>query len=123
MCWVHFKYEQLATFCYYCGRIGYSDRMSQIRREDPRKNELREGQFGEWLKGENRRSGSKAGEGWEVARLKGLATKQAQEGHKEGTVTWRKVTTEPPVRVEGGDRELRDKKAEEGDHGRIGEML
>lgn len=37
MCWVDFKYEQLATFCYYCGRIGHSNWMCQIKREDLRK--------------------------------------------------------------------------------------
>lgn len=46
--------------------------MYQVRREDLGKNELREGQFGEWLKGVNGRRGSKASEGWGVGRMKGV---------------------------------------------------
>lgn len=40
VCWVDFKYEQLANFCCYCGRMGHSDKMCQMRRENLRKNEL-----------------------------------------------------------------------------------
>lgn len=36
VCWVDFKYKQLADFCYYGGRIGYSDKICQISREDLR---------------------------------------------------------------------------------------
>lgn len=25
--WADFKYEQIAAFCYYCGKIGHSDRL------------------------------------------------------------------------------------------------
>lgn len=45
VCWVNFKYEQLAAFCYYCERIGHSDKMFQISREDLRKKELHECQY------------------------------------------------------------------------------
>ncbi|CAA0840589.1 Unknown protein, partial [Striga hermonthica] len=48
--WVHFKYENLLTFCYYCGRIGHADRNCAIKKEDIKKNSLNIGQFGEWLR-------------------------------------------------------------------------
>lgn len=41
-----------------------------------RKHELREGQFGEWLKGVNGRRGSKASEEWGVGRMKGVVIEQ-----------------------------------------------
>lgn len=62
-CWVNFKCEQLATFCYYCGRIGHSDRLCVKREEDLRKKELKEGQYGDLLKGVSGRISSKESEG------------------------------------------------------------
>lgn len=34
VCWVEFKYEQLATLYYYCGKIRHSDRLCLKRGED-----------------------------------------------------------------------------------------
>ncbi|CAA0827193.1 Unknown protein [Striga hermonthica] len=48
--WVHFKYENLLNFCYYCGRIGHADRNCALKKEDVKKNSLNTGQFGEWLR-------------------------------------------------------------------------
>lgn len=46
--------------------------MCQARREDLSKQELNEGQYGDWLKGVTGRSGSKIGEGRESGRGRGL---------------------------------------------------
>lgn len=54
VCWVDFKYEQIATFCYYCGRVGHSDRLCSSQGEDLHRNGIKEGQYGECLKGVNR---------------------------------------------------------------------
>ncbi|GER30019.1 chaperone protein DNAj, partial [Striga asiatica] len=43
-------YENLQTFCYYCGKIGHSDRGCDQKREDIKRSTLKPGQFGEWLK-------------------------------------------------------------------------
>lgn len=32
--WVDFKYEQLPTFCFYCGCVGHNERGCSLRRED-----------------------------------------------------------------------------------------
>lgn len=55
------KYEQIANFCYYCGRVEHSDRLCSSRGEDLRRNGLKESQYGECLKG-SRRSDDKVGE-------------------------------------------------------------
>ncbi|KAK6135545.1 hypothetical protein DH2020_030716 [Rehmannia glutinosa] len=49
-CWVDFLYENLQTFCFYCGKIGHSERGCQSRKEDLALDKLRDGQFGEWLR-------------------------------------------------------------------------
>lgn len=48
--WVAFKYENLAMFCFYCGKVGHSKRMCTRRRNDAKAGNLLEGQYGEWLK-------------------------------------------------------------------------
>lgn len=40
VCWVDFKFEKIATFCYYCGRVGHSDKLCSSREEDLRRNNL-----------------------------------------------------------------------------------
>lgn len=76
VCWVDFKYEQLAAFCYYCDKVGHSDRLCARRKEDLRKNELNEGQYREWLKGVSGRSSSKIGEGRNSIKMNGLKEKR-----------------------------------------------
>lgn len=63
VCWVDFKYEQIAAFCFYCGRVGHSERVCASRGEDLHLNKLKNGQYGEWLKGVGRSSEGKTGGG------------------------------------------------------------
>lgn len=44
--WADFKYEQIAVFCYYCGKIGHLDRLYYARGEDVRKKELKMANMG-----------------------------------------------------------------------------
>lgn len=71
VCRVDFKYEQLAAFCYYCGKIGLSDRMCAKRGEDLKNREPREGEYGDWLKGISGRSVGTGGEGRFRGRVNG----------------------------------------------------
>lgn len=48
--WVQFKYEQLPTFCYYCGCIGHSERVCAQRLKDLEENCLKKDQFGPWMR-------------------------------------------------------------------------
>lgn len=83
-CWVDFKYKQLATFCYYCGRIGHSDRLCAKRGENLRKKELKEGQYGVWLKGVSRRSNNKESEGRLSAKFNVIRGENNKEDQKGG---------------------------------------
>lgn len=46
---VEFQYENLPTFCFYCGRISHSKRGCEHKMEDSRNNCICEGQYGSWL--------------------------------------------------------------------------
>ncbi|KAK6158700.1 hypothetical protein DH2020_006014 [Rehmannia glutinosa] len=48
--WVDFRYENLAGFCYYCGIVGHTEKICEARRQDLQSNNLKGGQYGEWLK-------------------------------------------------------------------------
>ncbi|KAK6136615.1 hypothetical protein DH2020_029648 [Rehmannia glutinosa] len=48
--WLDFRYENLQGFCFYCGLVGHSEKGCQSRREDLRKNDFKEDQFGDWLR-------------------------------------------------------------------------
>lgn len=48
--WIQFKYEQLLSFCYYCGCIGHIERICGIRLDDLNENRLKKDQFGPWLR-------------------------------------------------------------------------
>lgn len=48
--WTQFKYEQLPTFCYYCGCIGHSEKVCALRLEDLEGNYLKKDQFSPWLR-------------------------------------------------------------------------
>lgn len=53
--WVEFKYENLAMFCYYCGRVGHNEKICEERKRDAIRGQLQEGQFGNWSKADARR--------------------------------------------------------------------
>lgn len=48
--WVDFKYEQVPTFCFYCGLIGHQERLCHRKMEDAREDRVCEGQYGEWMR-------------------------------------------------------------------------
>lgn len=67
-----FKYEQLADFCYYCGRVGHTEHICNTKGEDVRNNAIKEGQFGEWLRGLSGRYRSKEDEDRGSGKMRGL---------------------------------------------------
>lgn len=48
--WVEFRYEMLPTFCYYCGIIDYVEKFCDNKMEYLRKERVREGEYGEWMR-------------------------------------------------------------------------
>lgn len=48
--WVEFKYEQMPTFCFYCGCVGHNERVCTRRKEDLGSNCLKGEQYGPWLR-------------------------------------------------------------------------
>lgn len=51
--WVGFKYENFPLFCFYCGRICHGERTCEKRIHDSQREEVEEGQYGEWLRALN----------------------------------------------------------------------
>ncbi|GER38816.1 RNA-directed DNA polymerase (reversetranscriptase)-related family protein [Striga asiatica] len=49
--WIDFRYENLLTFCFYCGRVGHNDRGCDLKKADIHNSSLSLGQYGEWLRG------------------------------------------------------------------------
>lgn len=77
ICWVDFKYEKLADVCYYCEQVGHLDKMCHARGEDVRNKVLKEGQYGDWLKGVSGRSRIKLGEGRGSGKMRGQGVEEA----------------------------------------------
>lgn len=48
--WIDFMYEQLATFCYYCGRVGHLERNCSKKKMDIHSKMVKDDQYGEWLR-------------------------------------------------------------------------
>ncbi|KAK6133116.1 hypothetical protein DH2020_033155 [Rehmannia glutinosa] len=48
--WLDFKYENMQNFCFYCGLIGHLEKGCNTRRDDLRNNDIKDGQFGDWLR-------------------------------------------------------------------------
>lgn len=57
--WVDFKYENLAMFYFYCGRVGHQERNCWVRKGDTNSGTILKGQYGDWLKADIRRVGSR----------------------------------------------------------------
>lgn len=57
--WVDFRYENMALFCFYCGQVGHSEKTCACRQPDAREGKLLEGQYGDWLRADTRRIGTK----------------------------------------------------------------
>lgn len=53
--WVEFRYEKLVFFCYYCGKVGHSEKSCSYRYQDTLNNKVQEGQYGDWLHAESSR--------------------------------------------------------------------
>lgn len=48
--WVDFGYENLATFCFYCGTVGHVEKNCINRLTEAKRGTIVEGQYGEWLR-------------------------------------------------------------------------
>ena len=48
--WVEFKYENLAFFYFYCGKVGHMEKNCEIRKNDVKTGSVVEGQYGGWLR-------------------------------------------------------------------------
>ncbi|KAK6149044.1 hypothetical protein DH2020_016569 [Rehmannia glutinosa] len=60
--WIHFKYEKLPTFCFYCGFIGHSDKFCAKLFNIPSVSEDRA--YGAWLRVPSRRQQGQSGGQW-----------------------------------------------------------
>lgn len=49
--WISFKYEQMPSFCFYCGHIGHGEQVCEAKMKDVEEDRLNEGQYGDWLRG------------------------------------------------------------------------
>lgn len=56
--WVEFKYEH-ATFCFYCGKVGHFERDCSGRMRDAKTGQILEGQYGDWMRADQQRLGSR----------------------------------------------------------------
>lgn len=54
-----FKYENIATFCFYCGTVGHSEKNCLARKSDAKNRTVLEGQYGDWLKADQGRGRNK----------------------------------------------------------------
>lgn len=57
--WVEFKYENLAMFCFYCGKVGRAKQNCCCRKNDAKARKIVEGQYGKWLRADQTKVGTK----------------------------------------------------------------
>ncbi|XP_062088872.1 uncharacterized protein At4g02000-like [Humulus lupulus] len=60
--WVTFKYENVPTFCFICGKIGHSDKFCPKRFEMPEEDIVHP--YGEWMRAPFRRQNKLIGQQW-----------------------------------------------------------
>lgn len=48
--WVEFRYEQLLTFCFYCGIVGHQEKSCERKIKDSKELKINEGQYGESIR-------------------------------------------------------------------------
>ncbi|CAA0831374.1 Unknown protein [Striga hermonthica] len=48
--WVDFRYENLQSFCFYCGLIGHVDKNCPNMKDDLNRDVINVGQYGDWLR-------------------------------------------------------------------------
>lgn len=81
--WVDFQYEQLPSFCFYCGILGHQEKDCETKMTDSREDTICEGQYGEWLRASLPRGVRKGSYGESVARQQGDL--RQNQNKKEGT--------------------------------------
>lgn len=57
--WVDFKYENIVTFCFYCEKVRHFERGCSNRIREAKEMKVLAGQYGEWLKADQQRVGSR----------------------------------------------------------------
>ncbi|KAK6154344.1 hypothetical protein DH2020_008592 [Rehmannia glutinosa] len=76
--WIHFKYERLPTFCFYCGILGHSEKFCVKLFNSPSISSDRA--YGAWLRAPNRRQQSQVGGKWLRSSFQGSGLEQPDGG-------------------------------------------
>ncbi|KAK6139290.1 hypothetical protein DH2020_026968 [Rehmannia glutinosa] len=77
--WVEFRYENLLTFCFYCGHVEHLERACDKRKEDIQTDSFLGGQFGEWLRAGEYGTGNKKGRQYAGKKEEGIETVKSQQ--------------------------------------------
>lgn len=88
--WIHFKYERLPSFCFFCGIIGHSDKFCELLFDNPEKGEERK--FDINLRAPTRRQQTSSSSQWmrgEDGNMLNMATpdnseRMSEHGEKSG---------------------------------------
>ncbi|KAK6164114.1 hypothetical protein DH2020_000978 [Rehmannia glutinosa] len=76
--WIHFKYEKLPTFCFYCGFLGHSDKFCAKLFNSPSAPSDRV--YGSWLRAPTRKQQSQVGGKWLRSSFPGNSSEQHDGG-------------------------------------------